>query len=268
MLLWLPYAVVTGKWPDEKFAAVAAALALAYVIGHVLQSIAASALPVRFERDPHGRPSLPSETMLDAADKRLAPELKQRIRANVKAWFRIDVAATGEPHEDVAARRKMAFELCRPIVNARTLYAEQLQGLYVMMRGLAIAFGLCAFYMAGWAGAPWLADRAPAAAMLVIGGCFILAIVRATRPFGTVERRPVDRTLLSLIAIALLAAGSIVATRPGFMVPVPAGQIFLACTLIYCVVALRCLVLYWYFGAEFARAVWTSFAVEPTDRPV
>jgi hypothetical protein len=274
VLLWLPYAVVSQHLPDTQLAV--AALALAYVIGHVMQSIAANVFSAKLDRDQQGKPSYPSSVMLDSSDSRLAPELKRRIQVNVRAWFAIDVgigAAIGDDkaREDTLKRRQAAFALCRLIVNARSAYAEQFEGLYVMMRGLSVAFGLSACYMAGWTLITLKADSTTVIARFGIGLCIVAAftasLIRAGPPFGTKQREPIDRFLLGLLAAVFLASGYLLAAASS--TPVPSGVLlaFAACILAYLAIALRFLVLYRYFAGEFAKAVWTSFAVEPRERP-
>jgi hypothetical protein len=270
VLLWLPYAVLSQRWPDAQLAV--AALGLAYAVGHVVQSMAANSFSAKLDRDEQGKAAYPSSVVLDQNDQRLDGELKRRIQANVGAWFDIDVAVDSaiddQARKAILKRRQTAFSLCRPIVNARSAYAEQFEGLYVMMRGLCVAFGLCASYMAGWA----LASRKPSPSMtVVIGICvvvlFAASLARAFDSFGTKYREPIDRLLLAILAVAFLGAGYVVAGAWRPALATDTRLVFGACVFVYLAIALRFLILYRYFAREFAKAVWTSFAVEPTKRP-
>ena len=138
-----------------------------------------------------------------------------------------------------------------------------------MMRGLSTAFALGAAYMAGWAlflsRWNWAARTTEAAIVACVVAVFIASLVRASRSFGVRYREPIDRLLLAIIAALLFGAGYEAAalwnTTSGTL------PVFVACFFAYLAIALRFLVLYRYFAVEFAKAVWTSFAVEPAKRP-
>lgn len=273
VLLWLPYAVVSQRWPDAQL--VVAALGLAYVIGHILQSIAANSFSSKLDQDERGNAVYPSSAMLDAADERLSPDLKQRVQVNVQSWFGIDLAI--DATVDDAARklilksRQGAFFLCRPIANARSPYAEQFEGLYVMTRGLAVAFGLSAAYMTGWLLVSVKASATTAIVEGLVALCvvasFVASLLRASRPFGTNKRERIDQRLMAALAVLFLSTGYLLAAMGTLAVANSTLLVFAACIPGYLAIALRFIVLYRYFADEFAKAVWTSFAVEPTERP-
>lgn len=127
-LVWLPSAIVTHTWQNEKLEWLAVAAAVAYVFGHVIQNLAANAVSAKVVRNADGKASYPSTAMLDPRDTNLDPDIKQRVEGNVLAWFGIDVAITQQADGPIGKRRTAAFSLCRPIVNARTAYAEQFEG--------------------------------------------------------------------------------------------------------------------------------------------
>jgi len=269
-LLWLPSAVITHTWQNEKLEWLAVAAAVAYIIGHVIQNLGANAVSAKVVKNVDGKASYPSTAMLDPEDRHLDPDIKQRVQGNVFSWFGIDVAIAQKADGPIAKRRSAAFSLCRPIVNARTAYAEQYEGLYTMSRGLFIAFLLGASYMAGWAAAcsrlPSVLQLAYSVMILTLLALIVLSIARGFSS-DTGSRQALDTLILGGIGTILLSAG-IFAGRY-----VAAGllddnvmRLFCAAVAVCVIVALRFLLLYRYFAEQFTKAVWVNFAAEPTQR--
>lgn len=269
-LLWLPSTVITGHWQDEKLGWLAVAVAVAYIIGHVIQNLSANAVSAKVMKNAEGKAAYPSATMLDPADSSLPADIKRRVQQNVASWFGIDVSIDQQANGPIAKSRNAAFSLCRPIVNARTAYAEQYEGLYTMSRGLFIAFCLGALYMTGWAAACYKLPTALALAFIVVKlallALLVLSVVRCFS-WGIDNRQTLDTAILSCVGVALAGAGLIAATGVTGLLDENVMRICSVAVVVYVLVALRFLLLYRYFAELFPKAVWSNFAAEPTQRP-
>jgi hypothetical protein len=157
-VLWLPFGLIDGKWPDAQFSSALLGIILAYIAGHVLQGVAEPAIPSNFMG---GR--FPSVVFLDKEDSTFTSEVKERLAKQIKAVFQLDVSPELPPDLSKDAEDKFrkkvddlrgdAFFLCRSaLIKSKTvIYAEQFQGLYALMRGLCAAFGIAVAYYLGWA---------------------------------------------------------------------------------------------------------------------
>ncbi|HTW83301.1 MAG TPA: hypothetical protein VMD91_04415 [Candidatus Sulfotelmatobacter sp.] len=291
VVLWLPRAIVSGQSMDTTAGDIAMALALGYVIGHFVQNLASNAFSAKFVRDADGNPAYPSAIVFG----NLQEDVQLRIAKLAWVWFEMDVSVGQRASGAVLDRRQAVFDLCRPIVNARTPYAEQFQGLSTMARGLFLALNLGAAELLGWLVGSLhartlsavLADAVAAAllASLVLSVFRVLPDQPRRRFFDEVFRaRPggarrrfsysasrfrtvVDAALLGLLVLILVGLSSTFV--PVFAATFPPDRTaILAGCLIACVaVSLRFLALYYYFADQFARAVWKNFAVEPVPRP-
>lgn len=144
-VLWMPFGLIEGKWPDAAFSSALVGVILAYVAGHVLQTVATNAIPSSFLG---GR--FPSSVFLDANNRTFSSEFKTRLARQIKRAFDLDVYGGGASNEAV---RRDAFFLSRSaLIKSKTgTYAEQFEGLYALMRGLSAAFGISVVYYLGWA---------------------------------------------------------------------------------------------------------------------
>jgi hypothetical protein len=272
MLLALPFGVATNRWPDTQLGSVAVFLVAAYIVGHFIQAMASGALPSKLARDVKGHEGWPSVLMLNPEKSPFGDPLRKRIADLVKSRFGITVDTTTEldlsnkDHKAIATERNNVFFLCRPIANKASNYAEQFQGLYVMMRGLFVGLLLgCAYYV-GWL--LWfLHGSTPIIARVALVVMMLLSLVnaasRALDKKG--EHRKLDQLGLSFLAVLLIAVGEVVAE---YAQPRPETFFELAVlTAALPMAAFRFYALYKYFATEFAKAVWTYFAVTDPRAP-
>lgn len=272
-LLWIPFGMVTGKLPDDKLASLAVVLLLGYIVGFFLHSMSTNAFPSQTLTDAAGKPAYPTVVLLDQKNNLLGEDLKKRVQANVKAWFGIDVAAGTNADATIAARRQDAYKLCRQIVNASGGYAQQFQGLYSLMRGLAVVLWLAAPYNAGWAVAAWTPVPTALAQWLVTLSIVAMAVFAANgvtaffRLSGDyqVNRTRLDRAALGMLGILLFAAAYLEATH--YTVYYETAGILALTAIAYVAAGLRFYALYRTFTVEHARAVWSEFGVQPDVRP-
>jgi len=152
-LLWLPFGLVVGYWPPAEWTSALAALVLGYLAGHLLFGLAEQVIPPKV-KDRKGEIRLPSDILLEDGDDSFSPEVKNRLVDRILIRFGIDVTDAGNPDVKVLEkRRKDAFLLCRSALlhKGAASYAEQFQGMYVLMQSLTVVCLLAAVYHFGWA---------------------------------------------------------------------------------------------------------------------
>lgn len=204
-LLWLPYGMLTGKWPsDAKLVTALLAIPLAYVTGHLLRSLEVFRSTVK---DSKGNSRYPNDVLLDADDTNFSYEFKELLAAKIWEKFHIEVAAEQSPlvaRADVAGRRKDAFFLCRSalIEGKSASYGEQFEGMYSLARGLAAAFLMSASHYAGCA-----LSGLPYDLGFVADGVLIAGLLAAILTSFLARR-----TVFYCVLAVLLASGYLVAS--------------------------------------------------------
>jgi hypothetical protein len=273
-LLWLPYGTINRSWPAAELGETIFVLAFSYVIGHVLQTIATATVPSK-EKDGKGNMRAPSDRILDPDDANLAPQVKSKLKKCVEAEFGIDLeidkVSTGA--DEISLRRTDAFFLCRGLLISQKIanYAEQFEGLYAMFRGLSVAFGIGAFYLAGWgcSFSDSMRLRVIAFAIAFSGGLGLLAssLVAAKRGPFHAKRASADHWLLCF----LLTAGFGLGMNFGLARSVTADYlpVIWVSVVVALVTSARCYSAYRLFTMHFAKAVWRdflSFKSHPLDQ--
>jgi hypothetical protein len=203
--------------------------------------------------------------ILDPDDKNLAAKVKSDLATSVKTEFGIDLdvshGSTGS--DEISSNRTDAFFLCRSLLIREKIanYAEQFEGLYAMLRGLAVAFGIGAVYLAGW-------GCSPSVPHCLIGGALVIAVtgsigvlasslLAAKRgPFHP-KKASADLWLLGFILIAVFGLGLSFGVAKAVKVNnLPALWIS---TLVAFVASTRCYSGYRAFAMRFAEVVWRDF---------
>lgn len=252
-LVWLPFGIVAGRWPPADWGSAIVGLVLAYVLGHVLQTLAARALPSTV-RDSTGSRRYPSDVLLDDGDTTLLPELKQRLIARIFSRFDIDVSTSRTADRELRRRRREdAFFLCRRTLTAKGAgsYAEQFEGMYVLMRGLMAVAILTAGYHAGWAAGPLLMHPAIEGLSWPLVG--ILAAIVAI--LGFTEKAGILFWLITALFFALAAT-----LARGRVTTAEESLPFVGIVLALIFVAARCRGAYHYFAMRFAITVYRDFS--------
>ena len=149
-MFWLPLGVVTLALPSETISKAVFLAGLAYIAGLLVQAVGAFVVPSKIK----GR--VYSELVFDEGEEaELGVDVRKRLSEQVKQLFKIDlqVDKDGSKEPGAIAGRQTAFFQARTylIQKKAAAYAEQFEGMYVMMRGLACALGAGAVYGAGWA---------------------------------------------------------------------------------------------------------------------
>jgi len=250
-LFWLPFRIVAAFQLPSEWSATFVALVLAYVVGHILQFVAAAAFPSQV----NGR--FYSATYLDDANTRFSPEVKRRLVERIKREFDIDV--TDGASQDLAsrdARRADAFMMCRQslIQEKVASYAEQFQGLYAFMRGVGAACVLGAVNYAGWAVATVLPPKSEMPFLIVVVAYLVFLVFR-----------PESRSAFWIMATLSFASGVLfgnfylASTRTTEAMLVS----LVVVTLILLFVARRMLAAYDWFAGRFAETVYRDFCARP-----
>ena len=189
VLLWGPYGIVTQKLPPVDFSSGMMLLVIAYIVGHLLQSLAQRTFKSNVVFQVNGKTVQrhPSDRMLDKGHQTgFSDIVKQHLIEYIEQRFGIPV---GEPQdgevsdeEDKALRKRRddAFRLCRATLihdKEAAIYPEQFEGMYWLWRGMLAAFLLAVFYYLAWAGSIFLHCVSAWILLCGVGAAFLLVVV-------------------------------------------------------------------------------------------
>jgi len=176
---WFPFWFVAGSPFPAALSSALFALVVSYVFGHLLQRLARTAFPQGRAKD--GR--FPSDYLLDKDDPELRPEVRAHVIDLIQRKFDLSVGAAAQAAE-ATDRRNEAFLLCRRalIQQKAGSYAEQFEGMYALMRGLAAVAALSVGYHLGWAGGRLLSTS------LAIGIGWVLVALGAVSAIASLVR--------------------------------------------------------------------------------
>jgi len=104
-VLWLPFGLIDGHWPDAEFSSAILGVILAYIAGHVLQTVAQVAIPSNFL---NGR--FPSVVFLDAGDETFSTEFKERLARQINRVFQLNASSASSD----AFERTRSFYVVAP----------------------------------------------------------------------------------------------------------------------------------------------------------
>ncbi|MBI3014977.1 MAG: hypothetical protein HYY65_07980 [Candidatus Tectomicrobia bacterium] len=247
-LMWLPFGLTVGYWPPAEWGSALVALVLGYLAGHLIFGLAERAIPPKM-RDTQGELRFPSDILLDDGNDNFSPELKSRLVDRILIRFGIDITDAGNPEPEVRGkRRKDAFFLCRSAVKQKEAasYAEQMQGMYVLMQSLTVVCLLAAVYHFGWA----LAMFVPVS--LLDGTLYLIAA-------GTVLAALWHDSgkLFWLIPILFFFLGGWLGT--GNVIGYEMFSVLLGICFTLLFIALRCHTAYRTFAWSFAETVYRDF---------
>ncbi len=264
-LIWLPFGITRHFWPSSAFSSAIAALAFAYILGHILQSFASTVFPSK-AKDSRGKPRYPSDFFLDPGDDTFPVEFKTQLEKEVAATFRLNLSVNtyGGGAKEIDVHRRTAFFLCRGLLIREEIvsYGEQFEGLYALMRGLATSFWLASAYFAGWAASVW--DNHCFRQLAVAGAFSGLAVATITTGVLVITD-PGDKYLFRLdvfTLISLLESLFCLGVMLGSSQTLASNY---AITLGMLAIAVlfaggRCFRGYKYHAEQFAKAIWRDFA--------
>jgi hypothetical protein len=262
-LAWLPFVLLSHTWPANELLSAVALLAFGYVLGHLLQNVATSSVPSKFNDD-KGRLRRPSDIVLDSSNLRLTSDVKERIAEKVMGRSQIDIFAGADGDENVSRAREQAFRMARLVLIQEKLvsYSEQFQGLYAMMRGLSVALFLGTLYLFSWAlssfKSHWLWWTCVVGLGASFATIFITGWLRLRPPQKESRLQRIDQVALSAIAVGVSTSGYLL----GFhrVITPTSAKALLVIGIISLLAAQRFLGAYKYFAFEFALSIWRDFA--------
>ena len=263
-LVWLPFGLVQGVWPANAFSSAIAALAFAYILGNVLQTVAAGAFPSQ-RRDHKGIRRHPSDLFLDSDDPTFPRGFKEQLQRQVTSAFALDLSLDqyGGGNSEITGRRKEAFFLCRGVLIRANIasYSEQFEGMYALMRGLAASFWLGSMFLFGWVVSllqpGCFLSIAGTAAVASLGGAAATSLVLMVLGPRYRARHSVDKLTALMLHIALFCLGARLGAD--HCISHSTGVLFLVVALAAFFAGIRCYGAYTYFAEEFAKAVWRDF---------
>lgn len=228
--VWIPLGVLTGIWPPAEWSSAVLALALAYVIGHILHSLSEAALPFEFRdltKDNNKR--VPSDLLLDEKNQVLVSSFSglTDLAKQIKCDFNLDVEENSDWTKTLGNRRSGVFFRCRNVLVRQKAagYAEQQQGMYVLMRGAAAALLLSCVLYAGMGiglaivpSSPDLGYLYPALSVILFALMIADAInslrLQSKRFSGSKEKEKAARCRLFWLVAVALFCGGLAISRP------------------------------------------------------
>ena len=241
-VVWLPFGIAFRTPPQADIGSAVLALIAAYVAGHILQVVATNVISSKVDGQ------YPSDKMLDDKDRTFSDNFKSRLFAQIRADF-------GE------VSRKVAFEQCRTalILSKGASYAEQLQGMYVLMRGISGSAAIgCAFTLGWWVRLWNLFGDGCTGRLIVM--VLILSAGVLTSWMHRIPRDSPERDLFIAVILLGFAAGGVLSAAYS---PRPASLT----TILGAVWVLELLSMFWAYGAyqtyatTFAKTVYRDFMV-------
>lgn len=176
-ILWIPFGLVKNSWPSSTWSSAIIAAAFAYILGHLVQSIATNAIPSWEVKGPTGKNRYPSEIYLDSTDKELPEICKKKIQDLMKQQFGLELQVDKPGDDAIDKIRHNDFLLARQMLiqGKAVSYAEQFQGMYALTRGLVSVFALSTAYWLGWAATAVVRNHLTVGAtILIMAGSFLV----------------------------------------------------------------------------------------------
>jgi hypothetical protein len=258
-ILWLPVGLVTHSWPSSTWSGAIIAAVLAYIVGHLVQSLATNALP---SWGNNGR--FPSEMYLDNTDKELPETCKTNIQKLMKEQFGLELQADKVGDDTIDKVRHNAFLLARQILiqGKAVSYAEQFQGMYVLTRGLVSVLSLGFAYWLGFGAAAFLGTYISTSAIVLALAILLLVLANLsvfllrTHP-GPLTKRRIELGYAVVLALAFWFIGYALGVH--YQVSARYGAILAFCSAWALIAAFRANGAYKSFAGQFAATVWRDY---------
>lgn len=264
-VLCIPFGLVRNSWPSHDLSSALIAAVFAYIVGHLMQSVATNAIPSGKAKSTDTDIRYPSEIYLDATDTTLPTPAKQKINELMKAQFGLNLRVDQAGDATIDKVRNNAFLLARQILiqGKAVSYAEQFQGMYALTRGLVSVFALAFAYWLGWAAAIlkncWIVS---AAVVVLVGSVLILINISAVMLRNTLDaprKRKFELGYAVLLLISFLTIGYALGVRS---TPTRGQSALLAFLAAWALIAsLRAYGAYNFFAGRFASTVWRDYLV-------
>jgi hypothetical protein len=262
-VLWIPFGLVRHSWPSSEWSSALIAAVFAYIVGHLIQSVATNAIPSWKAKSTDTTIRYPSEVYLDATNTELPTPAKQKINELMKAQFGLNLRVDQSGDSTIDKVRNNAFLLARQILiqGKAVSYAEQFQGMYALTRGLVSVFALAFVYWLGWAAAivknRWIVSGA---VFVMAGSVLILMNISAVMLRNILDasrKRKFELGYAVFLLISFLSIGYALGVRYTATRGQSALLAFLAAWAF--IASLRAYGAYKFFAGRFASTVWWDY---------
>ena len=268
-VFWIPFGLVKHTWPSSTWTDAIIASVLAYIVGHLLQSVATNAIPSWEAKTPTGNDRYPSEIYLDPSDKELPEKSKKQIQDLIKKQFDLDLQVDKSGNDEIDVVRHNAFLLARQILiqGKAASYAEQSQGMYALTRGLVFVFAMAFTYWLGWASVALIKSHLAvnftivvlATSLVILPNISLTLLRRSPVPpkKPRTRKRRIERAYAVVLLLALDTIGYAlglhytVTARQGALLTFLSAWAFIACVRAYGA--------YKSFAGQFAATVWRDY---------
>jgi hypothetical protein len=263
-ILCIPFGLIRHAWPSSTWSSAIIAAILAYILGHVVQSIATNAIPSWEIKGATGKNRYPSEIYLDSTDKELPEVCKTQIQELMRDQFGLDLQVDKEGDEAIDKIRQNAFRLARQILiqGKAVSYAEQFQGMYALTRGLVSVLALSFAYWLGFAAAAMVKNGPTVgASFLVLAGSLLALanisfVLLRSRPDPLAKRR-IELGYAVVLLIAFWCIGYVLGVR--YTVTLGQGAVLAFLSMWALIACLRAYGAYKFFAGQFAATVWRDY---------
>jgi hypothetical protein len=262
-VLWIPFGLVRHSWPTREWSSALIAAVFAYIVGHLIQSVATNAIPSWKAKSTDTTIRYPSEVYLDATNTELPTPAKQKINELMKVQFGLNLRVDQSGDSTIDKVRNNAFLLARQILiqGKAVSYAEQFQGMYALTRGLVSVFALAFVYWLGWAAAIVKNRWIVSGAILVMGGSVLILMnisaVVLRNILDAPRKRKFELAYAATLLISFLTIGYVLGVRYTGTRGQSALLAFLAAWAF--IASLRAYGAYNFFAGRFASAVWRDY---------
>jgi biotin transporter BioY len=283
-ILWLPFGIFAKAWPEQDLSKAIFVGVIAYILGLLVQSVAAAIIPSTVEDEASNQRFL-SEFVLDSGNHSFSADFKARLELQVQKIFGLALQVTkdGDGEGAITLARQAAFFQARAYLISKKAasYAEQFEGLYVMMRGLGCSFCIGAAYLAGWClSVKWL-SCCLAWPIAVVTALLVAGILRIVWQDHRAKSKPTANTPEQKQAIKAKQKQAIKIARflwlglfcvGGFWsrYALPDGSdkamvahpefVLLGTAVLTLIAAAKCFTSYRGFAEDFAKTVWRDFS--------
>jgi hypothetical protein len=262
-VLCIPFGLVRNSWPSHDWSSALIAAVFAYIVGHLMQSVASNVIPSWKTKSTDTDVRYPSEVYLDATNTTLPTPAKQKINELMMSQFGLNLSVDQVGDAAIDKVRSNAFFLARQILiqGKAVSYAEQFQGMYALTRGLLSVFALASVYWLGWAAAilknRWIVSGT---VIVMVGSLLILMNISAVmvrKILNAPQRKRYESVYSLFLLISFFTIGYALGVRyaathgQSALLAFLAGWAFIA--------SFRAYGAYNFFAERFAITVWRDY---------
>ena len=279
-LIWMPFGIISGKWPSSDLSGAAIGLGIAYMVGHVLRIFSDVIFSSKFLIQ--GRMLRPSYLLVD---KQVFPVLetdlgglKKVLEKQIADQFNLQINVDAEWSQELQGTRDTAFLLCRSFLveNKAASYLEQQQGMYELLRGMSAAMLLAVPFCAGLALSAWFPEQLHDACIYLMVIALIGALLSAFYVRSTPDLTKANkgrRLIFHLLSLSLLCLGIELGTRsvsiasPTLPIDPHMGILFFALAVAILAISILCGAAMRVFAISFAATVYRDFSAFLSNPP-